>query len=138
MNEIKGYCKICGSPIYQYQGVWGSITPPPFMFTCSCYQSSTTTNTEFKSLDFDSHEDYEALQSNYREDQRLIEELRIENKKLQEEIERLKSIIEKDNPFFNKTHEELKDAFAHAAQCRDWETCAKIAEENERREQEDK
>ena len=31
-------------------------------------------------------EDYEALKSNYQKDQKLIEELRIENKKLREEI----------------------------------------------------
>lgn len=31
-----GECGYCGAPIHMYGGAWGSILPPPKVYSCSC------------------------------------------------------------------------------------------------------
>ncbi len=39
------HCGKCGAPYQQYSGPWGSITPPPFMPSCYCWNNQTMTTT---------------------------------------------------------------------------------------------
>jgi len=43
MSTVVGNCPKCGAPIYSFEGVWMSVTPPPPSYTCCCHMSVTQT-----------------------------------------------------------------------------------------------
>lgn len=49
MYSIAGNCGKCGAPFQVYSGAWFSVTPPPIMPSCACWNTPrvvTTTTTE--------------------------------------------------------------------------------------------
>jgi len=39
MESITGHCGKCGAPYYQETGGWYSVTPPPVIPTCLCWNT---------------------------------------------------------------------------------------------------